>query len=933
MMLKQKKFIIIDGNALLHRAYHALPPMTLKDGTLVNAVYGFTSILLKIIKELKPDYLCAAFDRQGKTLRAEAFAGYKAQRVKQPDELYQQIPIIEKILDAFNIPVIDAQTTGYEADDVIGTVVVALKNKGIKSIIVTGDLDALQLVDDQTEVFTLKKGINETVTYGPETVQERYGLKPKQLIDYKALRGDPSDNIPGVKGIGEKTAAQLIQTFGTLDRLYRAIEKNDPKLSKFSARIISLITEGRTAADLSQKLVTIKTDLPTNFKLDDTVVAGFNAEKIVKLFSHLEFKSLLNKIPVELNGRPGAAATEVRQSQMEFGPRRPAPDENSGYVKIKTKPKDQSLDYQLIDDEKAFERFFTELKKQKLFAVDSETTSLDVWRAELLGLSFAWRADEAYYLNISGHKQWLKALQPLLENPHLKKIGHHLKYDLEILLNHGVELKGIAFDTLLAAYLLTSSNRNLSLDSLVFGELGHQMQPIEDLIGQKGKGQLSLGQVQLQDLAWYSAEDADFSLKLANKLQDQLKKIADLGLLQKIELPLIPVLATMEQSGIKIDKAFLKKLDRRLTQRLKTIEQKVYKLAKKKFNLASPRQLKEILFDQLHISSQGLKKIKTGISTAAGELEKMMDRHPIIGLISEFREYSKLQNTYTRSLPKLADQDDRIHTTFNQTITATGRLSSSEPNLQNIPIRTALGREIRKAFIPKSGYKLIAADYSQIELRVIASLAQDEKMIRYFQKGEDIHSRTAANVNKIKIDQVTKEQRRAAKEVNFGVIYGLGSTGLAQRTGLSKAEAKEFIAKYFALHPQIKNWLEATKKLAVQQGYVETLLGRRRYLPDIHSGVPMIRAAAERMAVNAPIQGTAADLLKMAMIKIHEGLPKISPRTKMLLTVHDELVFEAPNQEVSRLSAFIKKTMENIYPLRVPVIVEVKAGKNWGECK
>ena len=943
-MKKQKKFIIIDGNALLHRAFHAIPPMTLKDGTLVNAAYGFTSILLKIIKEIKPDYLCATFDRKGTTKRSEEFADYKAQRIKQPDELYAQIDIIENILKAFEIPVIDSQKAGYEADDVIGTVVTSLKNKGIKSIIVTGDLDALQLVDDQTEVFTLKKGITDTITYGPQTVIERYGLKPNQLIDYKALRGDPSDNIPGVKGIGEKTATDLISEFKTLENLYKAIDKNDQRLSNFSERIIKLLKTGKTDALLSKKLVIIQTDLPTNFKLSETEVKGFKENKIVEIFSKLEFKSLLNKIPSEINGNKPLSQLQKlpsakTQGKMEFTPYPLTKQNNTDYLIIETRPQDSHLKYKLVNSESIFNEFLNNLKTQTQFAIDSETTSLNVWQAELLGLSFSWQADEAYYLNIFDHKDWLNKLKSILENPEVKKIGHHLKYDYEILLNHGVKMQGLAFDTLLAAYLLTSSNRNLSLDSLVFSELGHKMQPIEDLIepesssARRGKNQLNMKDVPLADLSWYACEDADFTFKLAKKIRPQLEKISDLGLFNTVELPLVKVLAEMEQNGILLDKHFLKKLDQKFSQMISKIEKKIYKLAQTEFNIASPLQLKEVLFDKLNVSTQGLKKTKTGISTAANELEKMMDRHPIIPLISEFREYSKLQNTYTRALQELTDKNGRIHTTFNQTITATGRLSSSNPNLQNIPIRTDLGKEIRKAFIAPEGYKLIAADYSQIELRVIASLANDKKMIQYFKKGEDIHSRTAANVNKINIKDVTPQQRRSAKEVNFGVIYGLGSTGLAQRTGMTRAEAKEFIDAYFKLHPQIKNWLEDTKKIAGRDGFVETLLGRRRYLPDIHSGVQMIRASAERMAVNAPIQGTAADILKMAMIKIYKELPKISKKTKMLLTVHDELVFETPVSEVDKISRFVKKTMENIYQLKVPVVVEVNSGKNWGECK
>ncbi|PIT90211.1 MAG: DNA polymerase I [Candidatus Komeilibacteria bacterium CG10_big_fil_rev_8_21_14_0_10_41_13] len=912
MPKSQEKFIIIDGNALLHRAWHALPPMTLKDGTLVNAAYGFTSILLKIIKELEPDYLCAAFDRPGVTKRSEEFAKYKAQRIKQPDELYNQIAIIEEILAAFNIPVIDSEEDGYEADDVIGTVIAKLKKiePEMLKIIVTGDLDTLQLVDKNTEVFTLKKGISDTVIYNVKMVKDRYELKPDQLIDFKSLRGDPSDNIPGVKGIGEKTAIDLIKQAGSLEKLYQNLDK-----IKASERIKKLLTEQKDEALLSQKLVTMATNLPTNFKLRETKVEGFDQDKVVKIFTRLEFKSLLNKIPEAING----------QSATGQG--------NFDFVKIETKPKDGKFDYQLINTDKQFHNFLSQLKKQEEFALDSETTSLHVWQARLLGLSFSWQANQGYYLNIKDNPGWLKELKPILEDPKIKKVGHHLKYDYEVLSQNKIKLKGIAFDTLLAAYLLTSGSRNLGLDDLAFAELGHRMQPIEDLIGPKGKDQKTMDQIPLEQVAWYASEDADFSFKLSKKLQKDLAEISSLGLLEKLELPLIPVLAEMEETGIKIDKQFLEKLNQKFSREIKKLEEKIFKLAGNEFNVASPLQLQEILFEKLQIDTKGLKRTKTGISTASSELEKLKDRHEIIPLISEFREYSKLQNTYTQTLAEEADDNDRIHTSFNQTVTATGRLSSSGPNLQNIPIRTELGREIRKAFVAKKGYRLIAADYSQIELRIIASLADDQTMIKAFNKGEDIHARTAANINKIEIDQVTKEQRRAAKEVNFGVIYGLGSRGLAQRTGISIQEAKDFIDKYFELHPQIKSWLDQTKISAAEHGFVETLLGRRRYLPDIHSGVQMIRAAAERMAINAPIQGTAADLLKLAMIKIHQDLPKISPDSKMLLTVHDELVLETPQVEVEKVSQFVKKTMENIYALKVPIEAQVRSAQNWGEAK
>ena len=532
MTKTKEKFIIIDGNALLHRAFHALPPMTTKDGQLVNAVYGFTSILLKIIKELKPNYLCAAFDRQGKTLRSEEFAAYKAQRKKQPDELYQQIPLIEEILASFKVPVVDSKREGYEADDVIGSVVNRLKDKkDLTAIIVTGDLDTLQLIDDQTEVFTLKKGIAETITYDAQAVKQRYGLKPNQLIDFKALRGDPSDNIPGVKGIGEKTATELIKEFGSLENLYSQLEKADIK-----DRAKELLRQHKAEAFLSKKLVTIQTDLPTNFNLKDTKVEGINIPEVIKLFTKLEFKSLMNKIPAEIEG-----VKKSTQAKMEF-------------LSLETKS-DKKFDYRLVDNEAKFNDFLKELEGQKEFALDTETTSLNVWQARLLGISFSWQKDRAFFV-ARPNEEWLKQLKPILEEKKVKKIGHHLKYDYEMLMQSDIYLDGISFDTLLAAYLLTAGTRNLKLDDLAFAELGYRMKPIEDLIGPKGKNQLTMDQIPMAEVSWYACEDADFTLKLAKKLRPQIDKIADKGLLAKLEIPLIPVLAEMERAGIKIDKGF-----------------------------------------------------------------------------------------------------------------------------------------------------------------------------------------------------------------------------------------------------------------------------------------------------------------------------------------------------------------------------------------
>lgn len=908
MPKKSAKFLIIDGNALVHRAYHALPEMTTTDGRLVNAAYGFTSILLKVIKELRPDYLCATFDRHGESVRKASFADYKAQRVSQGEDFYQQFPIVEEILASFDIPVIDADITGYEADDVIGSIVThnAVVNPDLKNIILSGDLDLLQLVSDKIGVVSLKKGVSETATYDPRAVQERFGLSPEQMIDYKALRGDPSDNIPGVKGIGEITASKLLQEYKTLDNLYKNLAK-----AKLSDKVRAMLSTQKDQAYLSRDLVTIKTDLTTNFNLESCDFKGFDPNKVIKTFQNLEFKSLINKLPESYFLVPiqknvlfsSSPATTVS-----------APAEN--------------VNYQLIDTAEKFAKFYSELVKQKYFAVDTETDSTDQLNCKLLGISFCWKNAEGYYVTGNALKTGKKDLQTILNNPEIKKTGHNLKFDFQALKNYDLDLNGIANDTMLAAYLLNSSERMQSLDDLTLSEFGYKMQAITELIGAKGKDQLTLDKIEPEKVSWYSCEDADYSWRLAKKFNLRIDPKTK-EVLETIELPLIPILAEMERAGIMIDLKFLETTRKTFQNKLDQITNDIYKLAGHEFNVASPLQLKEVLFTELKISTQGLKKIKTGISTAADELEKLQGKHPIIPLLMEHREYNKLLNTYVNTLPELADSTARVHTIFNQSITATGRLSSSEPNLQNIPIRTETGRLLRQAFIAKPNYQLITADYSQVELRVAAHLSGDPKMIKTFNNHEDIHSRTAAFINHCEIDQVTKEQRRAAKEINFGVLYGLGIWGVAQRTGLPREEAKQFIDEYFAVYPKIALWIENIKLMAERDGYVETLFGRRRYLPNIHSPSMMIKAAAERMAINMPIQGTAADLIKLAMIELNKKFQSQNLKTKMLLQVHDELVFEAPLAEVETASNIIRGVMENIYKLAVPLTVGIGVGQNW----
>ncbi len=908
MALKQR-LLIIDGNALVHRSFHAIPPLSNNKGEPVNAVYGFAATLLKAWKELKPTHIVATFDLKGPTFRHEEYKEYKATRVKAPDELYAQLPMTKELVRTFDIPIFEKQ--GFEADDMIGTIT-KLVPKNVECVILTGDMDTMQLVNEKTFIYTLRRGMSDTALYTEAAVKERYGLRPDQIIDYKALRGDPSDNIPGVKGIGEKGATELLQAFGTLEKLYTELADETKKALAIRESMREKLLLNKTNAFMSQSLATIKCDVPIEFSIDAAAIHTYDRDKVVALLQELNFTSLLYKLP-EIK-----TPTIAKQAAFDMVVAAPA-------------PKKEGHNYIVVNDEAAWKLFFAQLQQQKIFAIDTETTGLDPWESSLLGLSFAWKAGQAWY--VVAKDSWLEQLKPLLEDANIKKIGHNMKFDAKMLKMNGIVMT-LSFDTMLASYVLNAGTRQHSLDALVFVEFGYEMMPIESLIGPKGKNQLSMNDVPLDKLGWYAAEDADFTWRLFEKLKPQLEDESVTALFEDIEMPTAATLVEMELTGIKIDSEFLDEMGKMMRAKLKKIEQQIYDLAGREFNINSPLQLKEILFDELKISTEGIGRTKTGFSTAADQLEKMKDAHPIIPFISQQREYAKLLSTYIEALPTMVNKKTgRVHTDYNQAVAATGRLSSNNPNLQNIPIRTDLGAEIRKAFIADRGFRLLSADYSQIELRVIASMAEDTAMMHAFDCGEDIHARTAANINGVELEKVTPQMRRAAKAVNFGIIYGLGYVGLAQGEGISRQEAKIFIEKYFAIYTNIKKWLDATKQLAHEQGYVQTLFGRRRYFPEINSSNGMLIASAERQAINAPIQGTAADLMKLAMIHVQAGLAKVSPKSKLLLQVHDELIVETPTDETEKVSKFLKETMENVCKLKVPIVVEVGVGKNWGEAK
>ncbi len=932
MTKKLPKFIIIDGNALIHRGFHALPPtMQTKTGVVTNAVFGFTSVLLKALKEFEPEYVVLTLDKKAPTFRHKEYKEYKAKRVKAPDELYAQIPIVKDVAKAFNIPIFELD--GFEADDLIGTIA-KLTDETIENIIVTGDMDTLQLVDDKknVKVYTMSRGIADSVIYDEAKVKERFSLGVDQVIDYKSLRGDPSDNIPGVRGIGDKGAVELLQNFETLDGVYENVESE-----KIKDRTRELLKEYRDDAFLSQMLATIKLDVPIKFDLEKARFKGFKKEDIVKLFTELEFKSLLSRIK-DLGGAEDKNPTDkFERNRKQFK-------------------------YILIDDDKKFEKFFKELKAQKEFTFDTETTGFNPLTADLLGISFSWKKGEAYYLRIQNSESsracrqagiqnneanlfnysdkkkkvnkkvnsYLAKLKPLFEDLEIKKIAHNMKYDFRVMKNHGVDVKGVYFDTMIASYLLNSASRQHNLDAVTFSELGFEKISKKDLLG-IGKDKITFSEVDIEKLSLYSCEDADFTNRLYKKLKVALKEQAQSKLFEDVEMPLVEVLSSMEENGIELDVDFLKKMSKKLTKKIKDLETKIYKLAGEEFNINSTKQLKVILFEKLEIPTQGIKKTKTGFSTAADELEKLKDHHEIVVLIQNYRELKKLTSTYIDALPELVNEKTkRVHTSFNQTVAATGRLSSSDPNLQNIPVRTELGREIRKAFVAPKGKKLIAIDYSQIELRLAAFISGDPKMMKAFQEGADIHSATAAEINGVSLDEVTKDMRRNAKAVNFGVLYGQGPHGLSKTADISFWEAKEFIDKYFEVYSDVKKYIDSSIEKARKKGYVETLFERRRYLPDINSTIPMIKKATERMAMNAPLQGTAADMIKFAMIKVHELL-KDEKDIKMLLQVHDELIFEATEEAIKKFIPRIKEIMEKVIKLKVPIVADVKVGKNWGE--
>ncbi len=901
MAEKKPLLILFDGNALVHRAFHALPPLVVtKTGEMTGAVYGFASMVLKVLAELKPSHYAIAFDYPAPTFRHREYEAYKAQRPPTPQELRGQFDRVRQLVEAFNVPSFEVE--GYEADDILGTLSRQAAAQGVDTIIVTGDMDTLQLVSPKVRVLTPRPGksFSDTVIYDEERVSERYGISPRQIADMKGLKGDPSDNIPGVVGIGEKTAVKLLQQFGSIEGIYEHIEEVAP------AKVQQTLVEGEKAAHQSKRLATIVTDVPIALDLDACAVSAFDRDRVVELFREVEFTSLLGKLPVL--GIEGGKEV-VKEEALE-------------------------KDYSIINNPQALDELVAELRAAPSFAIDLETTGREPMYAQMVGLSFSCEPGKAYYVPV-GHRlgdqlplnQVVERLKTLIEDPGIAKIAHNGKYDMTVLAEYGIELQNLSFDTMIAAYLL--GEKALGLKPLAFSKLGVEMTPITDLIG-TGAKQVSMAYVDISMAAKYACADADITGRLAQLLEAELREQGLWSLFCDVEMPLLPVLLRMERNGVALDIESLWSMSQSLGERMLELEAEIYNCVGHRFNINSTQQLGAVLFDELKLP--GGRRTKSGFSTDASVLEGLRGIHPIIEPLVEYRQLTKLKSTYVDALPALINpKTGRVHTSFNQTGTATGRLSSSDPNLQNIPIRSELGRQVRKAFVAGDGSLLLSGDYSQIDLRVMAHLSQDTNLLAAFHRDDDIHRSTASEVFGVPPSAVTPDMRRVAKTVNFGVIYGISDYGLEQATELSREEASQFINTYFEKHQGVKEYVEATKRQTRERGYVETILGRRRYIPEINSSNAQVRAAAERMAINMPVQGTAADIIKLAMIGIQREMDERGLRSRMLLQVHDELLFEVPQEEQEEMKGLVLEVMPDALKLSVPLTVEVKTGKNWGE--
>ncbi|UCH21985.1 MAG: DNA polymerase I [Deltaproteobacteria bacterium] len=888
----QKKILyLIDGSAYIYRAYHAIRGLSNSKGLPTNAAFGFTRMLLKLIEDQSPDYAVMLFDAKGPTFRHERYPAYKANRPPMPEDLSVQIPFIKEITHGFNIPIIEEP--GYEADDLIGTLSRLAEQAGFSVVMVTGDKDFIQLVTDETVMWDPMK--DETID--AVSVKQKFGVNPQQMIDVMGLSGDSIDNIPGVPGIGQKTALSLIQNFGSMDELYAKVDSVTKKKQRDN------LVQFKEKAFLSRELVKIETDVPLSCALENFMIQAPDNAKLSKLFKELEFRQLQHAFPVH---------TDLNEK-----------------------------DYRAIWNIDELSDLVARLETSEIIALDTETTSENPIKAELVGLSFSMQPDEAFYIPCAHDYpqapsqldlgEVLRQLKPVFENSKIKKVGQNIKYDWLVLVRHGVELAGVIFDTMLASYLINPSKRAHSLDQIALDFLDHKTITYAEVAG-KGKADRGFAQVPVEKAIPYACEDADITLLAKNVLQSKLEEKGLVDLFEKVEMPLVPVLMRMEKTGIGVDTEKLRQLSKSFEHRLAGLENRIFAIAGEEFNIKSSQQLGSILFEKLKLPVQKKTRKKTGYSTDVNVLTVLARLHELPAVILQHRTLAKLKSTYADALMDLINPETRrIHTSYNQTVTATGRLSSSDPNLQNIPIRTDEGREIRRAFVPRQGWYLMSADYSQVELRILSHCSEDDILIQAFLDNEDIHTRTAAEVFQVAPSRITPELRRQAKAINFGIIYGMSAFGLSQQLEIDQKMAKTYIDNYFSRYKGVKNYMDRVIKEASKTKQTSTLLGRIRFLPDIDSPNRNVRQFAERTAINTPIQGTAADLLKLAMIKIDAVFREKNLRSAMLLTVHDELVFEVPPDELDEVRSLVKDLMEGIWELKAPLKVNVQWGENWAE--
>ena len=922
-MAKKPRLFLIDGHALAYRTYFALTGVgggsrwITKSGEPTAGTYGFTAVLLRLLEQEQPEYLAVSFDT-GRTFRDDLYDEYKATRDKMPDDLRLQIERIREVVASFGIPILEAD--GFEADDVLGTVAGLAADQDVQVVILTGDRDLLQLVTEKIVIRLSGQKLADAIDYHPEQVIAKYDLKPAQLVDLKALVGDTSDNIPGVRGVGEKTAVTLLKEYGTLEEIYEHIEEVP---GRFQKKLI----DGKDQANLSRELGRIVTDVPIEFDLEACRTVGYDRDAITELFRVLEFRSLMDRIP-GAEVKTGGAQMSMFVSGEASSPKGP----------------EQVV---VVDTLQSLEKLVKALNSAKQIAFDVETTGTDPMRADLVGISLAVKAEQGYYIPV-GHtpanaggpqlelSSVMDALRPALTNPAIPKVGHNLKYDFLMLMRAGIQAFPLAFDTMIAEWLCDPGSRSLGLKNLAWVRLGVEMTEIQALIG-TGRSQRSMADVPISEVAPYAASDAEVCLRLRPELEQELEEKGQIEQFNTLEMPLIPVLAAMEEAGIALDIEFLKVLSKRLAQRLAEIEGSVFKSVGHSFNINSTQQLSEVLFSELGLEPpDNTRKTASGhYSTAASVLEEMRSSHEIVELILEQRELAKLKSTYADAFPdQVNPQTGRVHTSYSQTGSVTGRLASSDPNLQNIPIRTELGREIRQAFIAEPGNLLLSVDYSQIELRVVAHISGDKAMIAAFLDDQDIHAATAAAIHGVTIEAVTEDMRRHAKAINFGLIYGMSAFGLTRTTGLTLAEAENFVKAYFERFPGVQAYLDGVRRDVVEDGYVATLLGRRRYFPQLTkeaSVSEVARARALREAINAPIQGTAADIIKLAMLHLPGTLVEEGLKARVLLQVHDELVLECPQEELRDAARIVQDVMQHAYQLAVPLKTDAKAGANWAQ--